>query len=260
MLDRTTRRHPGGGRCFKYRPPGRYLRYRPLRGIARSPCPPHAAARPCAGESCRPPDHMFLLLEALALEILQRTLGTGEGDFATAPRGSRCAACHARQRPAPARGRPCASCLARACATVRLAWAPRSPRQWSRAGGRQSSGEQSAGGVVGEPSESTFTSGSDKQDTETRISCPFKSDRTACRHLGGGRYLKYRPPALSTVHPVGARERRLRGTPWLARATVTPGGQPLRRLSSCTPCRRRRRSSHPPCAGVVRSQCPSSLF
>jgi hypothetical protein len=55
-----------GGRCFKYRPPGWYLRYRPPRGIARLPSPPHAAARPSAGESCRPLDHMFLLLETLA--------------------------------------------------------------------------------------------------------------------------------------------------------------------------------------------------
>ena len=39
---------------MKHRPPGRYPKHRPPRGGARAPSPPHAMARPSAGDSRRP--------------------------------------------------------------------------------------------------------------------------------------------------------------------------------------------------------------
>jgi hypothetical protein len=43
--NRTGLRNPRGGRCFKYRPPGRYLKHRPSPGSQETPPPVHAAAR-----------------------------------------------------------------------------------------------------------------------------------------------------------------------------------------------------------------------
>jgi hypothetical protein len=53
-----------------------------------------------------------------------------------------------------------------------------------------------------------------------------------------GRYLKHRPPRGVARTPSPR-------SPWLARAPATPGGHRLRRLSSCRPCRLRRRTRPP---------------
>ena len=58
-------RHPGGGRCFKYRPPGRYPKHRPPHGVARTPSPPHALARRSSSDSRRPPPMASLLMHTV---------------------------------------------------------------------------------------------------------------------------------------------------------------------------------------------------
>ena len=156
MPDRTDIRHPGGGRCFKYRLPGRYPKHRPPRGVARTTSPPHAMTRRSTSDSRRPP-----LCGTAGLDL----------DCPRQPHQS-----SARARRLTVHGSPPAMATATETETDPLA-------------GRRGAPTQSAETVAGEGRRSSpWPPAAAPDEEEAHVA---SDGRYSPR---GGRYLKHRPP------------------------------------------------------------------